>query len=314
VRRARDAAALILCLALAGPGSAQTACVICRNGEVPSVIDLARGVESAGWPLAGKPAGVAAGEDARYTVSPDSKTLRRLDAATGTVLARTVLAGGPNGVAHDALRGWRFVSGWYTARLRVRNDERLAIETERDTGAAPAGIAFSEDSRHILTAERDADRVTVFDAETLDIVAQPQVGSRPFGPRFAPDGRLVVGNVGSDDVSGPDTATGRTLATVPVGAGPYGVARAQGRGLVTNQYADSVTAIALDDLAVTATVDMGQYPEGIDATHDKSRIVVADWLFDTVSVIDAASVTVVAEIETGDGPRAFGRFIREENE
>jgi len=115
-------------------------------------------------------------------------------------------------------------------------------------------------------------------------------------------------------VRDPDTATGRTLATVLVGAGPYGVARAQGRGFVTNQYSDSVTAIALDDLAVTATVDMGQYPEGIDATHDKSRIVVADWLSDTVSVIDAARLKVVAEIETGDGPRAFGRFMREENE
>ena len=47
VRRALDAAALILGLALAGPVLAQTAYVTCQNGEVLSVIDIAQGVERA---------------------------------------------------------------------------------------------------------------------------------------------------------------------------------------------------------------------------------------------------------------------------
>src|SRR6056297_2215785 len=135
VRRALDATLLILGLALAGPGSAQTAYVTCQNGEVLSVIDLARGVERARWPLPGKPAGVAVTGAALYTVSPDSKTVRRLDTETGATLAETMLDGGP-----------------------------------------------------IATAERDADRVTIFDVKTLAIVAQPQVGTRPFGLRLRDNG------------------------------------------------------------------------------------------------------------------------------
>ena len=313
VRRALDAALLILGLALAGPGSAQTAYVTCQNGEVLSVIDLAQGVERARWPLPGKPAGVAVTGDALYTVSPDSKTVRRLDAKTGAVLAETVLDGGPIGVAHDAARGRVFVSDWYNARLWVLDDQTLAHQRDLTTAAAPAGIALSEDGRHLATAERDADRVTIFDADTLDILAQPRVGTRPFGLRFAPDGRLFVGNVGSDDVTVLDPATGATLATVPVGARPYGVAFAQGRAFVTNQYADTVSVISLDDLTLTATLDVGEYPEGIDATHDNTRIIVANWFSNTVSVIDATTLQVVNEIETGDGPRAFGLFITEDD-
>ncbi|ODM45260.1 hypothetical protein A9320_11485 [Ruegeria sp. PBVC088] len=311
VRPVRNLALALL--VLAGPALADTAFITCQNGEVLSVLDLDKGTERARWPLPGKPAGIAVGAGAVYTVSPDDKTVRRLSPETGEILARVTLDGGPIGVALDAARGRLFVSDWYNARIWVLDGKTLGVTAELTTGAAPAGLALSPDGALLASADRDADQVSLFDAETLAPLARVTVGTRPFGLRFAPDGRLFVGNVGSNDVTVIDAARAGVLATVPVGARPYGVGFARGRAFVTNQYADTVSVIALDTLAPEALISVGEYPEGIDTSADGQRILVANWFENTVSVIDAATLQVIAEIETGDGPRAFGTFVMTED-
>jgi len=42
---------------------------------------------------------------------------------------------------------------------------------------------------------------------------------------------------------------------------------------------------------------------------DGRRVFVANWFSNEVCVIDADSLQVTARIPTGDGSRAFGRFI-----
>jgi YVTN family beta-propeller protein len=37
---------------------------------------------------------------------------------------------------------------------------------------------------------------------------------------------------------------------------------------------------------------------------------VANWESNTLSIIDAATLRVVGEVKVGDGPRAFGTFLR----
>ena len=66
--------------------------------------------------------------------------------------------------------------------------------------------------------------------------------------------------------------------------------------------------IALDTLEPLAELAVGEYPEGIAATSD-GRIAVANWFDNTLSLIDARSLEVVADLATADGPRAFGVFI-----
>jgi YVTN family beta-propeller protein len=150
--------------------------------------------------------------------------------------------------------------------------------------------------------------VRIYDTETLALARVVGVGTRPFGLGFAPDGRLFVGNVGSDDVTVIDAPSGEVLATLPVGERPYGVGFAAGRAFVTNQYASTVTVLGLDDLSVLATIDVGEYPEGIAATGD-GHVAVANWFDNSLSLIDARTLEVTATYETCDGPRAFGAFI-----
>lgn len=307
---ARRVAKAFAVLVVAGlPAAADTAFVTCQNGDALSVFDLTSGAETARWSVPGKPAGVAVSKDGRvFTVSPDRKTVRRYDRA-GTVQAEAALDGGPIGIAHDMARGRVFVSDWYNARIWVLSDDTLAPIAELTTGAAPAGLSLSEDGRFLASADRDADQVSVFDAETLTLLQRIKVGTRPFGLRFAPDGRLFVGNVGSNDLSILDPATGFILATVPVGERPYGVAFASGRAFVTNQYEDTVSVIDMQSLQEETRIEVGEYPEGIDATADGTRIVVANWFDNTATLIDAQTLSVLQVLHTCDGPRAFGVFL-----
>jgi YVTN family beta-propeller protein len=57
-------------------------------------------------------------------------------------------------------------------------------------------------------------------------------------------------------------------------------------------------------------INVGDYPEGIAATADGKRVIVACWESNTLGIIDAAELKVIGEIRTGDGPRAFGAFLR----
>jgi len=295
---------------MAAPAVADVAYVTCQSDDKLSVIDLNAPDARVDWRVLGKPAGVAVGVSGDvYTVSADSKTVRRWSAATATIAADVVLDGGPIGVALEAARNRLFVSDWYNARIWVLDAGSLALLGELPTGTAPAGLAISPDGAWLASADKNANSVSVFDLKTLELRHRVDVGERPFGLRFAQDGRLFVGNVGSNDVSVIDPVAGAVLATVPVGERPYGVTFAKGRAFVTNQYANTVSVIDLDSLDAIETIEVGEYPEGIDTTTDGNAVVLANWFDNTLSIIDTSSLSVVETVSTCDGPRAFGTFL-----
>jgi YVTN family beta-propeller protein len=97
---------------------------------------------------------------------------------------------------------------------------------------------------------------------------------------------------------------------VKVGLRPYAVALASGCGFVADQYDGTVSVFDLATLKPVRRINVGDYPEGIAATGDARRIIVANWESDTLSIIDAEKLAVVGEVKVGDGPRAFGAFLR----
>lgn len=294
-----------------GVAAADYAYVTNQSSSDLSVIDLDRMVEVDRIPVPGAPAGIAVAPKlgAVFTVSPDSKVLRRYGMPVGKPQAERMLDGGPIGVAVDELRGRVFVSDWYNARVWVIAADDLSTSQVLSTGSAPAGLALSPDGGWLATADRDANQVSIFDAQTLELRHRVTVGQRPFGITFSPDGRLFSADVGSNTVTAVDPVSGQVLGHAATRERPYAVAFAGGRGFVTNQYDDSVSVFDAQSLAAIATIETGEYPEGIDTTADGRQIVVANWFSNSLTVIDPLSLEVVGEIATGDGPRAFGRFL-----
>ena len=81
------------------------------------------------------------------------------------------------------------------------------------------------------------------------------------------------------------------------------------RALVSNQYDESVTVIDTTTFDVLEHIDVGEYPEGINALPDDRYLYVANWFSNSVSVVDAQTSKVVRSIDVEDGPRAYGNSI-----
>jgi YVTN family beta-propeller protein len=137
------------------------------------------------------------------------------------------------------------------------------------------------------------------------------VGKRPFGVTVDDEGkRAYTANVASDDVSVIDLTAGKVIASVKVGHRPYAVALAGGRAFVTDQYGGTVTVFDLASFAVIKAIEVGGYPEGIEADPSGAVVYVSCWEDNSLQKIDTATLTVTERIPVGDGPRAFGRFLR----
>ena len=298
------------CLASASAFAGNFAFVTNQNSSDLSVLDLDLRIEKTRIAIPGKPAGIVVSSElgAFFTVSPDSSTVRKFDLETCLEDSQIVLDGGPTGIAADPATRRIFVSDWYNARVFVIDAEAMTLLGELGTGSAPAGLVVARDGSWLASAERDADQVSLFNMSDLSLRMVVKVGERPYGLSEGPDGLLYVANVGSNSVTVLDPVKGTVHADVPVGERPYGVSFAAGNAYVTDQYADTISVISLDGFVLSGTIDVGEYPEGIDVTADGRTVVSTNWFSNTVSLIDPATNKVIGEIETGDGPRAFGRF------
>lgn len=301
--------AALIFVAAAFPAAAQEiAFVTNQNSGDVSIIDVDALAEIARVPVTGSPAGVDIVSGAAFVVSPDSKQLSKLRLTDGTVEAMIELPGGPIGVATTSERV--FVTDFYNSRFWVLDSDLGGILEEHPTSSAPAGIAVSETHNLLVTADRDANAVSIFDLHTLKPRHTVTVGTRPFAVTVdEASGLIFAANVGSNSVSVVNPTTGLVVATIPSGNRPYGVAFAGQKGFVTDQYADTITVFDRENYKVLEKLDSGEYPEGIDTTQNEDRIVVANWFSNTLSVYDAQTHKLMGEIETGDGPRAFGKFI-----
>ena len=300
-------AALALTL-LAFPAlAADLAFVTSQNADMVTLVDTATGQVLAQTPVAGKPAPVAYDPAAgrAYVIAADTGRLVVLDEA-GRVTASRDLGEGAFGLA-AAPKGGLFVTDWFGARL-IRLDGNLERVWAVPTGAAPAGVAVSDDGQWVATADRDADGVSIFDAATGALLARVKTaGAHPFGITYH-DGRFWTADVQGDTVSAIDPAAGRLAGSVPTGSHPYAVAFARGRGFVTNQYAGTLTVFDPAALAVLAEVPIDDYPEGISPLPGGEALAIANWDSDTLVLIDAESLEITAEIAMPPGPRAFGQF------
>ncbi|MCF3974327.1 YncE family protein [Paracoccus salsus] len=299
--------ALVIAALISPAFAGDVAFVTSQNGNAVSVVDLDSGQIVAQADLPGAPAPVAYDPRAgrAYVVAADTGRLTVLDEAA-SVIAHRDLGAGAFGLAVAPGEGV-LVTDWYKGRLH-RLDAGLKTLWSAETGQTPAGVAVSKDGSLVATADRDDDRVSIFDTVTGRLLRRVgTAGAHPFGITFH-DELLWTADVEGDSVSVIDPVAGRLIGSIPTGSRPYAVAFAAARGFVTNQYSGSVTVFDPETLQVLGEVRTGDYPEGIAPLPDGTGVVVANWDSDTVTIIDAQSLAISAEIDVPAGPRAFGSF------
>ena len=258
----------------------------------------------------GHPAGIAMSLDGltAYVTTPDAHSLSVIDTTSRTVVRRIVLGGEPLGITTSAT-GLVYVADWISNRVLVVDPVAGRVRNEITVGRSPSGLAIVPDGSLLVCADRLDDQLSLVSIPDNRVVGTVKVGRRPFGVALDPQGRAFVADVDSQEVSVVDLAARTLVGTVPTGPRPYVVALSEGEGFVTNELGGSVTAFDLQTLAVSATIDVGSYPEGIQVDHH-GKVYVVNWMDDNISVIDERSLVVSNEIKVGASPRAFGTFIR----
>lgn len=117
-------------------------------------------------------------------------------------------------------------------------------------------------------------------------------------PAFAAGPKVYVGNFKDNTVSVIDTTTGTVVATVPVAAGPDGIAITPNGGTVfvsgSNASTMSVIDAATDRIA--QTIEVGKGPQGVAMMADGRLLLVAVNGEDRIALVDTAKHAVVATV------------------
>lgn len=299
--------ALLTALLFASPVTARDlAFVTSQDADKVSVIDLQNGRVLAETVIEGAPAPVAydPAHGRAYVISAETGVLSALD-EKGRVVWRAGLGRGIHGVA-SASDGGVFVTHWYGSRL-MRFNAQMTPLWSVPTGKSPVGVAVSTDNTLVATADRDAGRVSIFDAVSGRRLRVVTTGEHPHAVTFH-DGRLWTTDAGSDTVTVIDPISGRVSGTVAVGRNPFGIAFARGLGFVTNQYDGTVSVFEVQTLRPVRTLETGDNPEGISALPDGSGVAVVHRGANRLMTIDAQSLNSGLTVNLPDGPRAFGSF------
>ncbi len=280
-----------------------------------SIVDLATFKTVAEIKLSGKPAGIAMSPDktVAYMTAPDGHELIEVDAVARAVKRRLTIGGGPLGIAAHPSRGEIYVADWYAHKIAVVDAVSLTVVAEIPVGQSPSGLAVTPDGTLLLSADRDSNQVSVIDLAKRAVVATVATGKRPFGVTIDAEGRFAyTANVASDDVSAIDIGSQKNVAgSIKVGHRPYAVGLAGGRGFATDQGVGTISVFDIATRHPVKTIEACDHPEGIEAdAPDGSAIYVACWGDNIVLKIDVKSLQILAKIPVGDGPRAFGKFLR----
>lgn len=142
------------------------------------------------------------------------------------------------------------------------------------------------------------------------------VGAATVSTAQAPGltGTLVVTNKSPSTTTIIDVASGRTLATLPTGAGPHEVVlSSDGRLAVVSDYSGqpgrTLTVIDVPSLRVVRTIDLGQYnrPHGLVFLPGDSLVIVTSEASGNVVIVNVVAGTISKAIPTeGRGSHMVG--------
>src|SRR4029077_16991586 len=111
--------------------------------------------------------------------------------------------------------------------------------------------------------------------------------------------KVYVGNFKDNTVSVIDTATGKVVATVPVAAGPHGMAITKdGRWVfVSGDHSSQVSVIDTATDSVAQAIEVGKGPHGATLTPDGKQLLVAINGEDRVVFVDTKKRAVLGSVE-----------------
>ncbi|MGO8947197.1 MAG: hypothetical protein ACLQUY_05945 [Ktedonobacterales bacterium] len=207
---------------------------------------------------------------------------------------------------------WTVSAGMLSICMLLLAAQLIFCPAARADGGAP-NLAY------VAGGGADGNDLVVVDIGERRVTGSIAVGGHPAGVVLSTDGRYAyVTESSANRLAIVDANAHQVTATVPTGAEPTAVALdlAQTPNLlyIVDSSGNSVTVINPSAMSVRATIPVGQHPSGVAVAlpgtgisetgpHD-AEIYVANTVSNTISVISASTMHVIATIPVSGGPLA----------
>ncbi|MYZ42513.1 beta-propeller fold lactonase family protein [Schauerella aestuarii] len=170
-------------------------------------------------------------------------------------------------------------------------------------------LAISPDERLAVVSYSERPDVVIYDLTSGKVRVVLNDFVTPRNIVFAPGGqRFYVSDSSLGTVSIIETATFKTVGSLPTGAGTFGTTLSQDGGTlyINNQAASTVTAYDPAAQQPRAVVTgFAQPRQGVRLSPDGKTLYVTNFLGDKISIVDTATHKITGEIKGFDKLRAI---------
>jgi len=243
-------------------------------------------------------------------------TVSVIDGTTHRVVDTITTGGRPRGIriSSDGKRVYVAVSAPIDDQQAEGFDKIVVIDTADGTvidsinvNTDPEQLAVDPGQRYIYVSNEDTGTATITDIATGEPVKSLITGIEPEGVTISPDGRWVyVMAETSNTVTVIDTQEQEVVKTFNVGVRPRDAAFSPDakRAYVTSEVGQSMAVVDVPTHTVITTVTLnhreGYKPVGVVVSHDGRTIYVGGGRANCVSVIDAESLKILADVPAGN--------------
>ena len=241
-----------------------------------------------------------------HATSPGRLTV--VDASTNGVFATVAVGNDSRNVAANFLIDEVYVSNFGSSTVSVVDTSTNTVVATLPVGTNPSAPVSNDRLKKTYVASAVDGTVTVIDQRTRAVSKTIKVGNAPqYAAVDGQHGKVYVNNVTDHTVSVIDSATDTVVKTTPSGVGTssnFGAVNTlYRRYYLPNATDNTLTVIDTETDSVVRTIPVGPTPVDVLVDSGTGDAYVVNQGGDSVTIINAATETVIGAFGVGDAPR-----------
>ncbi len=282
---------LILLLALvlaAAPASGAGLAIVVNSGDASlSILDAATGSELRRVPVLREPHHVALSPNHKELLIGDAggNEMLFLDPITGEIRRRVAVTD-PYHLLFSPNGKWLVVTGLARNQVDVYDAATMQLAKRFPAASMPSHVAYSPDSSMAFVTLQGTNKLAAYNLNDLTPAWTADIGKTPAGVVWH-DGKLLVANMGTDNIVLADPVDGHVERHIRTGRGAHQIFPSpDGRVLYVNNRVDgTTTALDAKSLEVLRTYKVPGGPDCIDFAPD-GKLWITQRFIQKVGILD----------------------------
>ena len=298
--------AAALLLLTPGLGQAKGVAMVANSGDASmSLVDLDTHAEVRRLPMLREPHHMALTPDGASLLVGDtaSNSLFFLDPATGAE-QKNITMSDPYQLVFSPDARWLTVAALARNQIDIYDARTFRLLHRIPASSMPSHINYAPDSATVYVSLQGSNGLIAIDVRSGTPVWTVKVGATPAGVLWL-DGKLLVGDMGTDSVAVVDPSDGRVERRIVTGKGAHNLfVSPDGAAIyVCNRVDGSISVVDRQTLMVQRTIKLPGGPDDLDFAPD-GKIWVTRRFAHSVAVLDSVSGQFTT-IDVGRSPHGI---------